>query len=245
MPFIDETHVKTCTGIVIWDGITRPEPPKNGETRPSYNIRIAIPNSAPELQELDQLAKKALTESVFKGQLPAGANWPFAPADVEKLGPLVTNHTAFSASTKLGAPPVFDANGQKLEPMQYGAMLYPGAKVQILVSAYAYNNIQKGISFGLSGIGIIDANAPKLDIGPALAEATIAGAFGGTAAPTMPGAPAAAPAAPGAPVAPNPAILDPNSRMTAKATSINMTYEKMIEAGWNDSTLVEHGYMTA
>ena len=46
------------------------------------------------------------------------------------------------------------------------------------------------------------------------------------AAPTMPAAPGGAPAAPTAPITPAPEILDPNSRMTVKATAINMTYDE-------------------
>lgn len=82
-------------------------------------------------------------------------------------------------------------------------------------------------------------------------------------APTMPAPPAAAPApapapaphvappaAAPAPVAPNPAFTAvpppavpaaPARQMTAKAAGA--TYESFIAQGWNDSLLVEHGYM--
>lgn len=42
--------------------------------------------------------------------------------------------------------------------------MYPGAKVRASVSAFAYdNNGNRGVSFGLNNIQLVDGNAPRLD----------------------------------------------------------------------------------
>lgn len=53
-------------------------------------------------------------------------------------------------------------------------------------------------------------------------------------APPVPKAPPKAPPAPNA---------EPEKVMTAKAIAAETTYDEFIEAGWNDDTLIEHGYM--
>lgn len=175
--YINETTVKTGPVIITWDGITSPEQKESGGV--SHNLRVAMPDNAPEMAELQALAQKALVESKWKGVLPAGANMPFGAPDIEKLGNLVAGHTCFTASTYRGAPPVYDVAGNKLDPIQYNSQLFAGCKVALLVHAFDYDNKQKGIAFGLDGFQIIDANAPKLDVGAGMKESEVANAFGG------------------------------------------------------------------
>ena len=262
MSFYDEKHVTTCDGIVLWNGITEPETdPQTGVV--SHSVKIAIPANAPEKGELEQLANNALiADATFKGQLPAGGNWPVMDIDLTKFPgdeALLQGRVAINAKTRNGAPSVFDQNGQELAAMQYGRMLYPGAVVKVLVHCYSFNNKSKGVAFGLDGVQIVDATAPKLNVGGGLGSAAVAAAFG--AAPGQPAAPAPAqqftqqehatqPAgvqpypefvtgAAGTPPAPPPAA--PVRQMTPAAQGA--TYEQMIAAGWTDELLIQHGMM--
>ena len=59
--------------VIIWDGITQPEVKDDGKGGKfnQYSLKVAVPNTAPELAELDGIAKAALAaDSTFRGQLP-------------------------------------------------------------------------------------------------------------------------------------------------------------------------------
>lgn len=191
MSFHDEKHVLTMVGTVIWEAVTTPDDVETDPGKKSFNLRIAVDPNAPEIAELNQLVQQALNEnSVFKGVMPHGGNHPIGPIDAAKF-PELPGCVAFTAATRLSQPPVFNATGATLNPMQFGPLLYNGTKVRLLVHAYSYNNKQKGVSFGLDGVQIIDGNpatAPRLAIGAAgMSVQQVASAFGGTGA-----APAAA-----------------------------------------------------
>jgi hypothetical protein len=186
MAFYDQDHVITATGVVIWDGITSPDAiVRDGQNtgKFNHNLRIAVPAGAPENAELQKLVEQTLAGSTVQGvSLTNPGNNPISNVDTSKF-PELPGHVCFTAGTQLGAPPVVDVNGKELQAMQYGKMLYNGAKVKLLVHAYPYNNKQKGVNFGLDGIQIIDCNpqtAPRLAIGSAGMNASqVAGAFGG------------------------------------------------------------------
>ena len=257
--FINENNnVRTCSGIVLWDGITTPD--QNDDGSVSHNLKIAIPETAAEKAELEQLATATLTSSEFKGVLPVNGNWPVTVIDVSKLGdsaPLMAGRVAITGKTRRGVPPVYDANGQQLTAMQFGQMIYPGAVVELLVHSYSYNNKQKGIGFGLDGIMIVDATTPKLDVGGGMGASQVAAAFGaqGQAGQVVTQQPPVQQAA--AVVTPPPQqntafvenagqVIAPPSEvaphvMTAAAKG--MSYENAIKAGWTDETLVANGMM--
>ena len=267
-------NVRTQSGIVIWDGITSPDIGDDGTV--SHSVKIAIPQNADETAELEQLANATLAASAdFKGVLPPGGNWPIMDLDVSKLGdsaPLMAGRIAINAKTRRGVPPVYDANGQQLNTMQIGQMLYPGCVVELLVHCYAFNNKSKGVAYGLDGIMIIDATAPKLDVGGGMAASQVAAAFGTPsqgAAPTMPtqqapvhtaanGAVVTPPPTvqpntdfvvnagqPGAVVTPPPTVVTPPQTplRVMTAAAQGMTYEAAIGAGWTDETLIANGMM--
>lgn len=221
MAFHDDKHVISMEGVVIWDGLTKPDAIESDPGKFSHNLRIAFKPGCPEQAELEKLVQDALAASQeFKGVMPHGGNHPISVIDPAKF-PELPGHMAFSAGTRLGAPPVYDMNGAELQPMQYGRMIYNGTVVRLLVHAYAYNNKQKGVNFGLDGVQIVDATAPRLSIGAAgLDKGQVASAFSKpgaapatSAAPAVPGATtpppavpytgyADAPAVPGVPAAP-------------------------------------------
>jgi len=230
--YINENTVKTGPVIITWDGITNPEQKDGGGV--SHNLRVAMPENAPEKAELDAIAQKALAESKWKGVLPPGANMPFGAPDIEKLGNLVAGHTCFTASTYRGAPPVYDLAGNKLDPIQYNSQLYAGCKVALLVHAFDYDNKQKGIAFGLDGFQIIDANAPKLDVGAGMKESEVASAFGGGGGEVMQAAPATNTAPPPPPTGNTPPP-PPSAALEPKTYNVGghpYTEEQLVAAGY-------------
>jgi hypothetical protein len=263
MSFYNDKFVRTGNAVIVWDGITRPE--TNDSNKLVHSLKVAMAPGSPEILELEQLANMSLTASKFNGVLPPGANWPTKVIGVGEVDPAVQGYTSFSAKTYNGAPQVFDANGQVLSPMQYGAMLYPGAIVQVLIHAYDYDNKQKGVGFGIDGIMIVDATAPRLNV----AGVDAAGAFGGgatapaappvaPAAPPVapaapPVAPAAPPVAPAAPAAVQPGVvaardfLTPQApagvQLTAKAIAEGQTYESLLAGNWTPELMRTHGYI--
>lgn len=263
MAFHGDSHVITCPGVVIWDGFTRPEDKRNdktGETFRQYTMSIAIPANAPEAQELNQILTNELNSGEFKGKMPAGGHWGVKPQDPAAFEGALTNHIVVKAITYQICQ-VYSADSKLLDPMMYGPMIYPGAKVQLLVSARSYNNVSKGVGFWLGGIRIVDAKAPRLAVGGVDAGAAFASvaapAFGppGMQPPsTMPPMQAAMQPGAAAPpplpaVTPHPGFLTPPppappapvKQMTPAAQGA--TYEAYVAAGWSDAQLVANGLM--
>lgn len=182
---IDKEHVMTMNGVVIWDGLTKPDTNESDGSL-SWNLRIAVDPNAPEIAELNALVAETLRTSNKKGVNPqTPGNHPISAIDVSKF-PELPGRVCFSAGTRQGQPPVYDVNGAQLNPMTFGPMIYNGAIVQLLVHAYPYENKQKGVNFGIDGVRIIDATAPKLSIGAAgmavdKVSAIMAAAMGGGA----------------------------------------------------------------
>lgn len=229
MAFFKDRYVVTDRCMLIWDGLSRPEIRDDGSQ--SLSVRVAIKKSAPCIAELEQIAQTALLESEFRGALPPGGNWPLTTeADVSKLTNAVANCLSVGAATTRAVPPIYDAAGNELAAMQYKPMLYAGAIVQLLVHAYAYNNKQKGVSFGLDGIMIVDAERPRLPVGGGLSSDNLKAAFMGQAAPDGP--------ANHPPIAATSAM--PAVTMTAKANGASL--EQFQAQGWTIDQLVEHGY---
>jgi hypothetical protein len=244
-----DNYVRTGRAVVLWDGVTSPEKKEDGSV--VHSLKVAIAPGSAELQELEQIAQKSLKESKrFNGQLPAGGGWPTSVATPD---PTLPNHTVFSAKTYNGAPDVYNAEGQRLDPMQYNAMIYAGAIVEVLVHAFDYDSKgNKGISFGLDGLMIVDATTPRLSI----AGVDTSGAFGAphpsgqgsTAAPPVAAPPASTPppaASPPPPVEPAPDFVQgpPSPQITALAVQKGYTYEALKAAGWNDDQMRQHGYI--
>lgn len=182
MAWLDEDHVITMEGIVIWDAMTKPDVNDDGSKQ--HGLRIAVDPNHPEMADLRALIQKGLRESKKPSVNPNNpGNDPISPIDPSKF-PELPGMVAFSAGTRLGAPTVYSADGAELSPMQYGPMLYNGTKVKLAIHAYAYDTKQKGINFGLDGVQIIDAKAPRLSIGAAgLSKDQLAKAFGSATKP--------------------------------------------------------------
>lgn len=245
--WFDEKTVKVEKVVLTWDGLTNPE--KNDDGSVAHNIGFAIADTAPEKAELDQLVQKALDESTFKGTLPPGANPAMKPADVAKFGALLTGHHTANASTQRGLPPCFDEQGKQITVDQLRGLLYPGVHVSILVHAYAYNNKQRGVKFGIDGVQIVNRAAPKLDVAAGLSADQVGKAFGAApAATTPPPAATTPPPAAGAATPPPPPAPPANDLASGKImlpAANGVSYDEYIKAGWTDEQLVANGMMQA
>ena len=181
MAQFDENHVRLDGGIVVWDGVTQPETQQQGANagKPKWTLKVVFPPQCSDLPLYDQLAQKRLRESKFKGNLPAGGRMPIGQVQPGEFNDLFPGWLVISFKTTLRAPDVYDENGQLLDPMQYGNLIYNGQKVNVLAHCYDYDNAgNKGISAGLDGIQIIaSANAQRLNIGGGGVDT--ASAFGG------------------------------------------------------------------
>ena len=149
MPQYDEKHVKICGGLVVWDGITRPETLDDNSGQ-KWNVKLVIPPTSPDVSLFDQLARAELMNSEYKGALPNGGLWPISPTKPGEFGGGFDNWAVINCTT-YKSPDVYDENGQLLQPMQYGQLMYPGQRIDVLVHCKAYNNKSKGIACCCAG----------------------------------------------------------------------------------------------
>lgn len=242
MAFYNDNYVVTGNARVLWDGITRPEALDDGGKK--FTLKVAMPSAAVETGELRAIIDRELKQGVFQGVLPAGANQAMSDVKPGEYGDMLPGHIVFNTTTYSTPPDVYDINGQKLDPMAYGQMFYPGATVQLIVSARSYNNKSKGMGFWLNGIKIIDATSPKLPVGSGQIDA--AAAFGAAPAaapatpPTTPAAssapaPMPAPAAPSAAPAPGPAVQPAHDFLTVNGAQY--TEQQLRDAGWSEAQI--------
>jgi len=252
--------------VLLWDGINRPEEMDGEKGGLKFNVKCAIPNTAPEVQELQALGTKELNEGQFRGKFPAGGHWVSKAVDPTKYEGSLPTHVEFTAVTYQYFESSFlSANNQPLKREQMANLLYPGCIVDVIVSARSYDNKSKGVGLWLNGLRVVDSSRPKL---PGCGGVDAAKMFGAPAGPngekTFPHPPSAAggpppaaggpppaaggppPAAGGPPmppgVQPAPDFLNPPARqMTAKCAG--HTYAQMLAAGWTDALLIQHGMM--
>lgn len=219
MAFHGDSHVVTCPCVILWDGITRPEPNDSGKM--VHSLKLAMLPSAPEYAELNKICKDALTaDAKFRGNMPPNGCYPLQNCDPNKFEGKLAGYVEFNCKTFNGAPQVFDVNNKQLDPMFYGPMLYPGALVQVVVHAYTFDNKSKGVALGLDGIRIVDATAPRLPVGGVDAGA----AFGGAPAPAVGQAPPfVAPTAQGNQYAPAVGGMAPNAMGAAPPVGAGTT----------------------
>ena len=181
MPQHDEKHVITRQCTIIWDSMTRPDTNESGT---KHGFKVAIHPQNPDVPLLEALANKALMESDFKGVLPNNGTMPLGTLGPNDAGGMFNGWRVFTAGTYRGFPQCFDENGQALDPMVAGPMIYPGQMVDLLVHAYSNNGKVKGVALGLDGFVIVaSANAQRLNLGGSTVDA--AAAFGAQPAPVV------------------------------------------------------------
>ena len=242
MPMHDNDHVRIDGAFVVWDGITRPEAKDDGGFR--WNVKIVAPPNHPDVALLQQVADAELLAGDFRGTLPNGGMMPVGIAGPTEFNGLYPGWSVVNCST-YRAPQVFDEAGAPLDAMQYGALMYGGQKVNVLVHCKTYNNVSKGVAARLDGFAIVaSAQAVRHEFGGVDARA----AFGGPAPAAPAAGPAAAPAAapampaqatdfmppapPGAAAPPPPAPPAPAAPATYLVNGQQFTAEQLINSGW-------------
>ena len=208
MPQFDEKHVKLCGGIIVWDGVTRPEVMAQGVNagKPKWSLKIVFEPNNPDVALFAALSTSTLQQSQFRGVLPAGGYMPVGVCGPTEFNGLYNGWSVVSFKTTLRVPDVYDEAGAPLDAMQYAPMMYSGQRVDVLAHCYEYNQKAKGIAAGLDAFAIIaSANAPRQDFGGTRVDS--AEAFGGGAGPQS----AAFDPVTGQPIAagPQPAAFDP------------------------------------
>ena len=217
-----DNHVISPVATIIWDAITRPNLDEaKGTTK--WALKLVFPPGCQDHQDLVDLVQRELTQGMWKGILPPKGMLPLGTTAPGEFNNLFPDWVLINPKTSQGAPEVRDTAGALLSAMTYGSMLYPGAKVKVLVHAFSYDQINKGVGLGLDGIQIIDATVPKLAIGSGGVD--VAAAFGGP-----PGAPP--PSSDGPPA---------GYKMTAKAGA--STYKTFTDAKWTKEAMLTEGYL--
>jgi len=176
---IDEKHVKIHGCFVVWDGITRPD--TGPDNKPKYSLKVVVNPNSPDLAEFQQLANASLQQSKFKGVLPQGGRMPVGQAMPTEFNGMFNGWAVLNCNSQR-LPDVYDENGQRLDPLQYGQLLYGGQQVDTLVHCYEYDKAgNRGIATGLDAFAIIvSANAPRQNFGGAGIDTSAA--FGGAPA---------------------------------------------------------------
>ncbi len=166
---------KTCeiVGFLVWDGITKPEANDSGQI--AHSCKIVFNPQQPDANDVLTLANAELTNGEFKGQLPVNGRFAVAQVAAGEFGGNFDGWYCLNARTYNGAPQVFDMQGNTLNPMTYNPMLYTGSQVELLVHFYSYNNKSKGIAVGLDGLRIVNAEAPRLQLGAGFNAASVWG----------------------------------------------------------------------
>lgn len=183
MPLHNDTTAIVTGCRVVWDGITRPERNEDGSFK--YNLKVVIPPNCPDLPILEQLANNELAQGDFRGVWPAGGIWPMRPTDHTEFQGMYPGWICLNATT-YNTPQVFDEQGQQLDPMQYGPLIYGNQQVNLLVHFKSYNNKSKGIAARLDGFQIVlSAQAQQASFGGVNAQQAFAGG-GGAPAPQGP-----------------------------------------------------------
>ena len=179
----DAEHVKIHGCFIVWDGITQPDV---AQGKNKYSLKVVVPPSSPDLNDMNNLANQTLQSSPFKGVLPNGAGMPISVADQSAFDGLYNGHIVLNCNTQR-LPTVYDENGAVLDPMQYGPLIYGGQQVDVLVHCYHYDKAgNKGIATGLDAFSIIvSANAQRQNFGGKGIDTS--GAFSGGGQPQQQG----------------------------------------------------------
>ena len=212
MAFYNENTVITDPVIVTWDGLSNPEQvpaTADKDATVKYKISFAFDPNSPSYGEMYQITEAEANKKYPNGR-PGNFQGAFGNANEGGKIPEVQGMVGATASTFGTFPNVFDANGQMLDAAAVSRVLYPGAKVKLLVSPRVYDaKGNKGVTFWLTGVMIVDANpatSPRLAVAAAGMSASQAASAFGIANPGMVAAApvAAVPPVPGAPAIPMP-----------------------------------------
>ncbi len=179
----DEKHVKICGGTVVWDGVTQPEITQQGTNagKPKWTLKAVFEPHNPDIPIYNNLALRALQESKWRGNLPAGGRMPIGVVQAGEFGGMFTGWPVISFKTSLRAPDMYDENGAVIDQFRLAQLLYTGQRVDVLAHCYEYDAAgNKGISAGMDAFAIIaSAQMPRLVIAGGVDTKAAFGGAGG------------------------------------------------------------------
>jgi hypothetical protein len=163
MPMFDANFGKIVDVMIVREAVLTPDTGESGEAagKPVYSLKAVFPQSHPDLPMVQQMAQKALIESEFRGQMPAGGHTPHTQLGADKYEGKFNGHYEMKFKT-YHFPQVFDENGAPIDPMRLGQILYTGQRVSILFNCKTYNNKSKGVNAYMAAFQILESRqAPR------------------------------------------------------------------------------------
>ena len=156
------TRLVTPEAIISFPRLFRPEPGPNGGD-PKYSAAFIFVQGT-DLTRLKQAiiaAGQAFFGDKFAELVRAGDNMrlPFRPRAGETLKAGYPEGSTFFSANSKHKPQVVDANLQEINDPE---KVYAGAKVLASVNAYGYDNVGRGVTFGLNNIQFL-ADGERLD----------------------------------------------------------------------------------
>lgn len=217
-------------GILSYPHLFTPRSVEEGKD-PKYSTNILIRGTDPQLQSILALLEQEKNNG-FPSGFPANGKVFCKPSEDYPGWYQIAGNADHRQR-----PAVVDEN---YTPIADPARVYAGLVAHVSFNTFTYNKpVNKGVGAGLNGVMITNETGElgRIDGRPTVEKmfAGVGTAPVGMAAPAPMMAPPVAPA----PIAPPP--VAPVRTMTPKAAGA--TYESFISNGWNDTMLIEHGYM--
>jgi len=124
-------------------------PRKNDQGKDEYSVKMIFPKDA-DLTEMKEIVKEAAQEK-WGNNPPKGLRNPFRDGNESNLEkyPEDKDMIVVNAKTTLAPPGVVNRNCQ---PIMDSREVYSGCYMIATVTAYAYDNKAKGVSFGLQNL---------------------------------------------------------------------------------------------
>ena len=213
-----------------------------------YEISTGLQPSAPEVAELKQLVQMAVNTRypAWGGQIPAGGNDPTANMWDSAKYPEMQGLLKIKGTSGY-TPVVIDQNNTPLDPSVWSTYLYQGCIVELVVTAWAFDNKSKGAAFSVEVIKVVDNTAPRIGGGGGMSSDTVAGIFGAPMgqAPVTPTAnPAPVTPQASAPVATPPPVAAPVTPVKVYVhtdPAITKEQYQAHDAAWTEDLLVAQG----
>ena len=122
------------------------EPHQYGDNKPEYTVTMLLDKDDPAVAQLKKVAGE-VAKAKWGAKIPKSLKTPFKDGD-EKADayPEFAGKITIKAANKNRQPVIIDRNKNEiLDPNE----IYSGAKYRAIVTPYAYDNVMKGVNFGL------------------------------------------------------------------------------------------------
>ena len=155
---VDENNVRTCPVRLSFPELFEPSNKLDPTKPPTFSTAILFPPGA-DISLLQNMAsaemQSAFPEYLQNGQWLPGLQWPFRDQG-EKAMKLegYTNGSIFMTISSKYRPAVVDARGA---PIIDPSRVYPGVWALAVMNCYSYNyqNMKRGVNFGLQTLMIL------------------------------------------------------------------------------------------